>query len=533
MNMMVVARKNEIRAAKVIQSRFRGYLVQRETMNVMMSAVQIQRVFRGHVARIDYYIELVDIVIVQSVARMWMARQAATERKKSIIRIQSAIRMNNMKTLFSQSRAELSAAIVLQRFVRGCLARASIRRGRAATKLQKTWRCYTKHVDYMMAILSCIQIQAASRRFIAVSIVAQRKAAVVRLQSIARRAIVKRHLTRQSSSAIKIQATTRMFLLRSKFLVHKVAITQVQRVVRGHIQRADLALQHFAATQIQGAWRAYVSVTYFICMELSAVTIQSLFRGWLGRKQAESCRDEHLAISFCKEHSARIIQCSYREYSRRMLEHTSARKIALCWKHCQMQKAFRKMAAGFVQLQGAFRGFSVRAKDPLAASRLQRIEAAKNNSTMNPDLRLCNKTKRALNRLRKSSGLSDILDSIQFLERATRYSHQCCRAFTRAEAPDILFSLVRSCNRSLPHVELLEWILLTLSNVARFDELLDSVATPTGVRIFLDLLQMFRDKEVVFSLSVALLWKSLKANVDLMVRFIADAKYCTEREWCS
>jgi abnormal spindle-like microcephaly-associated protein len=487
-------------------------------MNVRKSAVHIQRVFRGHVARIDYYIELVDIVIVQSVARMWMARRAANERRKSIIRIQSAVRMYSMKARFSQSRAELSAAVVLQRFVRGYLARVSIRRGRAATKLQKTWRCYTKHVDYMMAILSCIQIQAAARRFIAVSKVAQRRADIVRLQSSARRSLVVRHLRRQSSSAIKIQAALRMFFLRSKFLVRKVAITQVQRVVRGHIQRADLALQHFAATQIQGAWRAYVSVTYFICMELSAVTIQSLFRGWLGRKHAESCRDDHRALTFCKERSARIIQCSYREHSRRMLQHTSARKIALSWKQCRMQKAFRKMTAGFVQLQGAFRGFSVRAKDPLAASRMQRVQVAKINSTMNPDLRLCNKTKRALIRLRKSSGLSDILDSIQFLERATRYSRQCCTAFTQAGAPDILFSLVRSCNRSLPHVELLEWILLTLSNVARFDELLPSVATITGVRIFLDLLQMFRDKEVVFSLSVALLLKSVRANVDLMVR---------------
>ena len=518
LQILITARADENLAAQRIQSRFKGYLLQREVLNLRVSASQIQRVFRGHAARINYYIELVDIVIVQSVVRMWLARRVVTERESSIVLIQSAFRMYSMTKRYRRSLAVTSAASCLQRFVRGCLTRALLKRKHAAIKLQKTWRCYTKHVDYMMALLGCIQIQAAARRFIAKATMERRRAAVYSLQSFARRIIATGQVAKEAYSAVKIQAIGRMFFSRSKFLLLKLAITQIQKVVRGHIQRADLALQHFAATQIQGAWRTYVSITYFICMEISAVSIQAHVRGFLGRRRAEILKAECLACRINQEQSARKIQKSYRIYSQRMLENIAASLIAKCWKKFKSQKTFKKMRIGLIQFQSAFRSFSLRRKDPQAKIRLQRIAVADINSRKNPDLRLCNKTKRALNRLRKCTGLSDILDSIQVLEKATRYSRQCCTAFSGAGAPDILFSLVRSCNRSLPHVELLEWILLTVSNVAKYDELVDFVATLTGVRIYLDLLQMFRDKEVVFSLSAALLFKTIKSNAELLVR---------------
>lgn len=524
---MVATRKREGKGARAIQSLFRGYVVRREFAHLKFSAIQIQRLCRGHTARINYYIELVDVVIVQSTARMWKARRVVNERKKSIVLIQSAFRMYSAKKRFCRSREVSLAATFLQRFVKRMLARERLRRESSAVKLQKTWRCYTKHVDYMMAILSCIEIQAAVRRLIAKIEVNRRRHAVVCIQAFARRTLVNRQISKERSSAVQIQAMTRMFFVRSEFSLKKVAIIQMQKVVRGHIERANLNLQHFAASQIQQAWRNYVSLTYFICMEISAVMIQARIRGWLGRRRADCVKNDYLADTFCKNRSARLIQIRYRDYSQRMIEQLSAEVIIKFWKKCRSERTFRKMRSGFIHLQSAFRGFSARQKDPRAKGRVQRIASATANSIKNPDLRLCNKTTRALNRLRKSMGLSDILDAIQVLERATRYSSQCCLAFTCAGAPDILFSLVRSCNRSLPHIELLEWILLTLSNVAKCDELLDSIATLTGIKIFLDLLQMFRDKEVVFSLSVALLYRSIKANTDLLVRGVAHrCRFC-------
>ena len=100
---------------------------------------------------------------------------------------------------------------------------------------------------------------------------------------------------------------------------------------------------------------------------------------------------------------------------------------------------------------------------------------------------------------------------------SARLSGVCCVAFAEAGAPDILFSLIRTCNRSLPHVELLHYILLTMLNVSQYENLLPSIATLTGVEVFLDLVQMFRDKDAVFVLAVSLLEQVIRFSEDFQV----------------
>ena len=57
-----------------------------------------------------------------------------------------------------------------------------------------------------------------------------------------------------------------------------------------------------------------------------------------------------------------------------------------------------------------------------------------------------------------------------------------------------------------------------MSNVAKYDYLLPSMATVTGVEVFLDLVQMFRDKDAVFCLVVALLERVVGSSEEAMVR---------------
>ena len=47
--------------------------------------------------------------------------------------------------------------------------------------------------------------------------------------------------------------------------------------------------------------------------------------------------------------------------------------------------------------------------------------------------------------------------------------------------------------------------MLTMSNVAKYEPLLPSLATLIGIEVFLDLVQMFRDKDEIFCLVVSLL----------------------------
>lgn len=84
-----------------------------------------------------------------------------------------------------------------------------------------------------------------------------------------------------------------------------------------------------------------------------------------------------------------------------------------------------------------------------------RIKAAELKALKDPTLMLGRQTKHALTVLQTGKMISHILKSCQTLELSTQLSKRCCEAFAHADAADILIALLRSCNRSTPHQELL------------------------------------------------------------------------------
>lgn len=67
-------------------------------------------------------------------------------------------------------------------------------------------------------------------------------------------------------------------------------------------------------------------------------------------------------------------------------------------------------------------------------------------------------------------------------------------------------------------MELLHYVLLTLRNVAAHPTLVAMVATGLAAEIFMDLIQMFRDKDTVFSLAICLLEVVVHTNMTLQVQ---------------
>jgi abnormal spindle-like microcephaly-associated protein len=168
--------------------------------------------------------------------------------------------------------------------------------------------------------------------------------------------------------------------------------------------------------------------------------------------------------------------------------------------------AFSKLRRGIAMFQSSFRGRNVRAvRSQKIRSQAARIVRANANAKADPKMQLGARTKSALDVLRKSRSLIEIMNAICLLEFATRYSKACCIAFAQAGAPDILFPLIRSCNRSIPHIQIVGAVLLTLANVAKYESLLPSMASVVGADVILDLVQMFRDKEDIFPLASSLL----------------------------
>ena len=111
----------------------------------------------------------------------------------------------------------------------------------------------------------------------------------------------------------------------------------------------------------------------------------------------------------------------------------------------------------------------------------------------------------ALHVLQSSNKITHILNAVQTLEISSRLSYQCCVALNASDAIPILYELIPICNRSNLHQELLESILMTLSNLSKTATLIQGLITDSCESILIDLLQMFRDMDKIFSLASTLL----------------------------
>ena len=194
----------------------------------------------------------------------------------------------------------------------------------------------------------------------------------------------------------------------------------------------------------------------------------------------------------------------------------SARTIQMAARRFIHKKRVEKLSRSVLCLQTAFRGRWVRRWRPkavvAAARRIARV-----NKNADPRSRLGNQTRLALKILQTSKSLSEIMHAVKLLEVSTRLSVVCCETFANAGAATILLRFIVGCNRSLPHVELVHCILLVLDNVARHKAFVASFATTLSAEVFLDKLQMYRDKEVIFCLTVSLLNEITRCNPAVMV----------------
>jgi abnormal spindle-like microcephaly-associated protein len=89
----------------------------------------------------------------------------------------------------------------------------------------------------------------------------------------------------------------------------------------------------------------------------------------------------------------------------------------------------------------------------------KRIRHAELRARADPTLKLGKRTVAALATLQNGKTVSQILKALQFLQFSTEVSQRCCASFASGGASGVLFGLLRSCNRSQPHQELLRWVM--------------------------------------------------------------------------
>jgi len=387
-------------AVLVLQAKGRGYAVRRRLQHLHERASNIQRVFRGFLAEVDYHMKLNAIMVFQSLARRWLAKQMASTKKAVIVRIHSSVTssFSNQCTQKVSAKWELrlqqvQSAVRIQRLVRGYRLRQNAKTERAAQSIQKCWRCYTVHVEFLIVILGTMSIQAYSRGLMA-----------------------RKRLRRQHAAALRIQRFVRGLLVRQKakserharqFGMKRSIALVLQRLWRGSRGKAKASKKrtdgerNLAAIEIQRFWRGYSQNVSYLLMIFSAVRIEQHARVFLAKKCKAMLEEERLEL--VRPIVAAVIQSAVRKYFAR--------------------GAFRQVVRKVTAFQSCVRGHRVRKKcTKKVREALGGIEKANLKAWRFPHMQLGARTVAALAVIRTSTRLCQIMTEVASLEIATRYS---------------------------------------------------------------------------------------------------------------
>jgi len=420
------------------------------------------------------------------------------EKVLSSINIQTAFRRYAARGRYQKMQ---SASVLLQYHVRRKLMQKNIS---AAITIQRIWRGYSQSCIFTDSLWASLVIQAKYRGYRQFKLFQDQKASATRIQSATRVMITRKKMKVREKASISIQRAWRGYEKRIKFLIQLLAAIEIQSLVRSYFVRKEMKRQH------------------------SAISIQCLVRIKRAKDVLHTLRSESLEyrmMNRLRNSSISKIQTAFRRYRYQKNVINSTINIQCFIRKTIARCYVTKMKSAIVGIQSLFRGFCVRRRCTKQVILIaQKVRKANRKAFAHPEMKLGVRTSAALDVILTSKSLSEIMQATATLEVSTRLSTICCRNFAAAGAPSKLYAFIQTCNRSLPHVELLQLVLVTISNVARHDECIYSIATNDAVGVLLNLMQHFRDKEIIFHLSVNLLDKICRSGRKFKEQCAANKK---------
>uniref|UniRef100_A0A8C6UT50 Abnormal spindle microtubule assembly n=1 Tax=Neogobius melanostomus TaxID=47308 RepID=A0A8C6UT50_9GOBI len=526
-------------AAKVLQERFRA----KQKMTVEMQALQVKRnaavvlqaAFRGmeNVRKMHRAASL-----MQRTYKTYCQRKQYLAVKASVVAVQRRYRATvAAKKQNKQFWTMRKAAVSIQAAYRGHQVRKEVaHRHQASTVIQAAFRKHRYKVAFQAMRLSAIIIQRHYRswllqrreraRFLEV------KQSTVVLQAAFRGVQVRRELSRQTGAAVTIQSHWRGFVQRRQFLKNKDAVLKMQRRIRavqlGKTQREHYDRQRRSAITLQRHWRIWITrkrvrcelyfssgiisqanrrvrFTAAIFCHLHAIKIQRALRvHWAllsAKKQINSVitiqrwvRAWHQKRRYQEDRrKVAVVQRAVRRWlDRRQRAACVIQQAARKFLHLRRQK---KIQQGIIKAQALWRGHrSRRLNDDAKVVKLrQRLRTV--TAGVREEDKLCNKTTAALEYLLRYKHFSDILEALKNLETATRLSPKCCERLVESGATTTIFTLIRSCNRSIPCMDVVTLSIQILLNLSKYNKTIEAVySVDSSVETLLDLLQRYREK---------------------------------------
>mmetsp|Transcript_9989 Transcript_9989/g.17969 ORF Transcript_9989/g.17969 Transcript_9989/m.17969 type:complete len:604 (-) Transcript_9989:86-1897(-) len=479
------------------------------------ATTEIQRVWRGHRANTDFILMVISAIAIQAIVRGRQAGHDATIQRKAVSTLQRAARF-----MLNRFRSEVKFF--------------------AAMEIQRVWRGYRANVDFMLMVISAIKIQAIGR---------------------GRQA--RKGISSQHKSIRVLQRVGRGFLAKLEMRRALAAVTILQRAARVMIKRVNIEFECFASIVIQRIWRGYRANMDFMLIVVSAVTIQSFSRRILAEAMAKKLAkklageaeheqiereraltkqrrmgEEALRLNGNKPRNvagkfsfrkAQILSKPRHDETTGLVMQTSNQidvaksSLTLSPRAKTKPLSFSKSVPRNGTIPSRFYQAEPSGPTVLTASEVdafpQILHIPSPQAEMKQSSKFEKHTTNAIRTLQTSNKFSEVLKAVMNLEKITQKSIEDCKMIVVADGQNKMFSIIRSCNRSSPHLELIRVILSVLTNLSQHPLILTRLANDRAIDALTDLVHMFRDKSSIFALSSSLLEKMLRSSHLLTSKF--------------
>nr|XP_016852621.1 PREDICTED: abnormal spindle-like microcephaly-associated protein [Anolis carolinensis] len=496
------------RSAIVLQAAYRGLRTRQELKAMHDSAIVIQSFYRMHIQRKHYKSICWAVITIQSAYRGAVGRKKAKRTRAAMIQ---SFYMATQKDQLS------TEALILRRMHTVHYREQYQKHWEAALLIQQYYQSYLtmkyERAAYLQTLKNIIVLQAAIRGFLERQRLHRMKRSIIKIQALFRgykaRRLVK-EMTTQNPDVV-----AQLCFYRHRTTKECEAVERATIVIQGSTELSNRGYGKFlrmkaAAIVIQRKWRATIaarkSQQRFLAVKTAVVLIQAAYRGHSTRKQYKrsQCRLHNFTTAASHHLAAIRIQRAYRIHlqSKRAQMQLSSVLYIQRWYRTKMQRrkylkyrekiikiqrmvrrwmnyknkstcAINKdtrqatLDNGITKFQALWRGYSWRKKTDTAETRALRDSLVIANKESKEEKKLCNRSTLAVHHLLKYKHFSQILAALNDLEVVTRLSPVCCESMAQTEAVSTIFTLIQSCNRSVPCMDVIRYSVQVLLNLSK------------------------------------------------------------------
>ncbi|XP_061884510.1 abnormal spindle-like microcephaly-associated protein [Entelurus aequoreus] len=521
-------------AVNVLQRRFRALkqknIEVKHYQEVKKAVISLQAAFRGMKSRQS--IKLMDqaATTIQTAFRAHREKEKYLKIKSSVLTIQrqfqATVAAKTQRKRFLDARR---SAIVFQATYRGQQARKHLAHLHlAATIIQTAYRKHVAVVKFQEMRASAVFIQRFYRAFND-----QRQErnnflkilqATIIIQAAFKGYCVRKHINRQSQAACVIQSYWRCIIQRRVFLKKREAAVKLQQKIRamqlGKLDRNKYVRIRQAAITLQTQYRAWTArklkleaanVQRRLCFagavyhHLSAIKIQRALRAHWVLESAK--RQIHIVIAIQRLVRVKQQKRRYMENRRKVVtaqravrrwltrRHKAASVIQDATRRFLLLRRQKRRERGIVKAQALWRGHCSRRLNDNAKIIKLRQNLRKVSTSAREEDKLFNKTFSALDCILRYKHFSHILKALENLETTTRLSPVCCEQLVDRGATSVIFTLIRSCNRSVSCMDVITFSIQILLNLAKHHKTTEAVyLVDNSVDTLVDLLLRYRGK---------------------------------------